>query len=198
MSTTISEGGGGGNFTPAPEGTHVARCVRIIDIGTQPGSDLYPEPRHKVILAWELPEEMVKTDDGERPQLVMQWYTASLHEKSKLRQHLHSWRGKAFTPDELKGFQLKNVLGAPCMLSIVHSEKGRANVASVAKLPKSVHCPIAINDLVHYEIEHGANDVFRAMSEKMQAIIRGAAEWTDDYADEPAPTAGDDDSSLPF
>lgn len=196
MSTTVSEGGGG-NFTPAPEGTHVARCVKIIDIGTQPGSEMYPEPRHKIILGWELPDEMMATDDGgERPHLVMQWYTASLHEKSKLRQHLHSWRGRAFTPEELRGFQLKNVLGVPCMLSVVHTEKGRAVVASVAKLPKAVHCAPAINPLVHYEIEHRDNDVFRGMSDKMQSIIRQAQEWDGPAADDDAHANGDD--GIPF
>jgi hypothetical protein len=33
-----------------------------------------------------------------------------------------AWRGREFTPEELKGFHLKNILGAWCMISVVHNE----------------------------------------------------------------------------
>ena len=55
---------------------------------------------------------------------------------------LRSWRGREFTSAELFGFELETVIGAPCMLSIVHNvgRKGGtfANVSGVMKLPKGM------------------------------------------------------------
>lgn len=171
MSLTVSDSGSG-EFVLVPEGTHVARCVRLIDLGVQPGSVEFPDPKHKVLVAWEIPDELIKFDDEERPALLMQRYTASLHKKSKLRADLESWRGRAFTETELKAFSLKAVLDAPCLLSVVHSQDGKyANVRSVSKLPKGTICPPRINPLMHYEIEDGENTVYLELSEKLRATI---------------------------
>ena len=35
MALIAKESGGGGSFTPVPPGMHLARCYRIIDLGTQ-------------------------------------------------------------------------------------------------------------------------------------------------------------------
>lgn len=171
MSLTASDSGGG-DFTPPPEGTHIARCVRLIDLGMQPGSPEFPEAKRKVLMGWEIPDEPITIDGEERPALVMSRYTMSLHKKAKLRADLESWRGRSFTDAELKGFSLKNVLDQPCMITIVHTPDGRyANVRSIAKMPKGVPCPARVSDLVQYEIEDGQNDVYHALSEKMRATI---------------------------
>jgi len=171
MSLTASDSGGG-DFALPPEGTHIGRCVRVVDLGVQPGSAEFPEPKRKVQFVWEIADEMVTIGGEERPTLVTARYTVSLHKKSKLRADLESWRGRSFTDDELKGFDLKHVLDAPCMITLVHSPDGKyANVRSIAKLPKGVPCSARVSDLVLYEIEDGENTVYQAMSEKMRATI---------------------------
>ena len=53
----------GGGFTPAPEGTHVARCVRLIDLGTQHGEYLgQATVRNQVMVMWELPNTKMPSD----------------------------------------------------------------------------------------------------------------------------------------
>lgn len=191
---------GGGDFTPAPEGTHIARCIRVIDLGTQPGSAMYPEPKHKILIAWEIPGETIKVDGEERPALLQSRYTCSLHKRAKLRADLESWRGRAFSDEELKGFHLKALLGVGCMVTVVHSPDGKyANVRSVTKLPKGIECPRAYNDLQFYEIEDGDSDTYRKLSPKMQALIAESEEWKakngvhDDGYD-----AQSDDTEIPF
>lgn len=189
MGLTLTDNGGGGDYSPVPEGTHIARCVRVIDLGMQPGSQQYPEPRAKVLLAWEIPDEPIKIDGEERPALIMARFTASLHKKSQLRALLESWRGRAFTDEELKGFSLKHILDVPCMVTVVHSEaNGRtyANVKSVAKMPKGVPAPARVTPLTWYEIEDGHNTVYHELSEKLRAAIDVGAGRT---PAEPAPVS---------
>lgn len=184
MSLTISESGGG-DFTPLPEGTHIARCVRVIDLGLQPGSPQFPDPKNKVLFVWEVPDECVNIDGTDRPGLLMARYTSSLHKKSKLRADLESWRGRAFTDAELKGFSLRAVLDATCMITVVHSSDGKfANVRAIAKMPKGVPSPARMSDLLYYEIEDGHNAVYHQLSEKLRETIDIGA---DDSAPVPAP-----------
>lgn len=200
MSLTVSEGG---DFKPVPEGTHPARCVRLIDLGTQPGSQNFPTPQKKVLIGWELPDVEVEYDGEKRPALVVQRYTPSLHEKAKLRQHLEAWRNKRFTPEEKKGFELKKILGHPCLLTILHSEDGKyANVSAVASVPKGLIVPAAHHKLIHYEIEDGESDEFMQLSDKLRATIMQAPEWPGNlqepaHDDEP-PVGAYEDDQIPF
>ena len=41
-------------------------------------------------------------------------------EKANLRKDLESWRGKAFTDDEAKAFDVTNLMGKACMINIIH------------------------------------------------------------------------------
>ncbi len=103
----IAKTTGGSDMTPAPEGTHLARCVQVVDKGTQV-SDFYKKAYHKVMIGWELPEEL-NPDDENLPYLVWGHYTVSLSDNANLRHMLESWRGKRFTAEELDGFNLRNI-----------------------------------------------------------------------------------------
>lgn len=200
MGLTLSDSGGG-DFHVVPEGTHIARCVRVIDLGMQPGSQQYPEPRQKVLLAWEIPDEPVKIDGVEQPAIIQARFTASLHKKSQLRSLLESWRGRAFTEDELKGWSLKSILDVPCMLTVVHSTNGDktwANVKTASKLPKGFVPPARVTAPTWYEIEHGQNDVYHSLSEKLRATIDvGAGRAQPQQAHASAPTAPPRVSAAP-
>lgn len=199
--STVATTKGGGNFTPAPEDNHVARCIWAIDLGTQPGGQY--KPRHQVLLRWELPlAPPFETDEGEsRLFTVNKRFTLSLHENSALRPFLQSWRGQALTPEEEEGFQIGALVGKACMLNVVHNTKdGKtyANIASVARLPQGIHCPQATNKLIHYEIEQGEDDVFRSLPDWVKGLITAAPEWgkSNGHAHEPPPH--DDDDDIPF
>lgn len=126
------------NFAPAPAGVHQAVCVDVVDMGVLEvkwGGEV--KKQHKVRLVWQIDEAM---ESGDR-YIVQKRYTLSLHEKSNLRKELESWRGRAFTPDELKGFDLEKLIGINCFLNVVQTEKDGttyANVASVMPLKKGM------------------------------------------------------------
>ena len=109
-------------YPACPEGLHHAVCVDVVDLGiveTKFGK------KHKLDIVW----QVVPMDDDGGPMLnpdgaryqVRNRYTASLHKKSMLHQNLHSWRGKPFTEDELKEFDVEKLIGANCQIQVIHS-----------------------------------------------------------------------------
>ena len=154
MSLMASEKGGG-DFKKVPEGTHIAVCNMVVDIGMQ---ETNYGPKHKCYIRWELPNEEIEWTDKEGnehkgPMTIGANYTVSLSEKANLRRDLEGWRGKAFTAEELAGFDVFNILGKACQVSVVHNESGGkvyANVSGVVALPKGVSAPELTNDPLKY------------------------------------------------
>lgn len=138
----------GPKFTPAPAGTHAAVCCDVVDLGIVKVEYAgKAKQQHKVNIVWQIEEER---DDG-KPFTVRKRYTVSLHEKSSLRKDLESWRGRAFTDEELRGFDLENLLSVPALLNVIHAP-GRdgstfANVSAIMKLPKTMQPP-SVRDYV--------------------------------------------------
>lgn len=133
-----------GNFERTPEGTHVARCISIVDMGVQTSTFSGEEKSaHKVHVAFELSYE--RTSDN-KPMIVSKRYTVSLHEKASLRKDLEAWRGKSFTKEELDAFDLAKLIGVACMVTVKHStppgsDKTYANIASISGLPRGMEQP---------------------------------------------------------
>lgn len=206
MSGLIASDSGGGDFKRVPAGVFAARCFSVIDLGTQV-VEYQGEVKHqrKVQLGWELYGEdetgaSLTTDDGE-PMSISKRYTLSLSEKSKLRPDLEAWRGRPFTDEELKGFDLHNLLGAPCFLNITHSEKNNktySNIASITPLPKQMReaIPHQHNKNRIYTITDGKNEVYESLYDKLKETIDKAVEWQGVTASSKSPTDFKDD--IPF
>lgn len=176
-----SSDSGSATFTPAPPGTHIARCFRIVDLGTQ-HSEYKGKPtrRNQVLITWELPNETIETESGERPITASRFYTNSLGEKANLRQDLEAWRGRGFTDAELQKFDLETVLGVPCMLTVVAGENGKTKVAGVTGLPKNTQCPEQINESFSFWLDEEFDYTkFEQLSEGVQGIIKKSEEWAE-------------------
>ena len=198
----------GGDFVPAPAGTHIARCVDVISLGTQT-SELFPAS-FKVMIGWELPDEVLVRSDTkeEMPMKVSKEFTLSLSKKANLRKVLESWRGRPFTAQELEGFEVADVLDVPCLLSIIHKTSGAgktyAAIESVSGLAKGMICKPRHHDIVRFEVEQGRNDVFKALPEWIQKKIEACEEWVHppiDREEAPAPEVqphDDGDDAVPF
>lgn len=172
---------GSGDFVQAPVGNHPARCIKLIDIGTQEGEwqgkALF---RRQIVVMWELPTETFKDKEGrDVPFVVSKWYTASLSEKANLRADLVNWRGREFTPAELMGFESKNILDKPCMVQVTHNDKGKAKVTGVSSVPKGFDVPPRVNDLVYFSLERDEFDqaTFDGLGEFFQGKIKTSPEW---------------------
>lgn len=194
---------GGGNFTPAPVGTHVARCFRIIDIGTQHGEYKgEPTRRSQVIVAWELPDELIEIEGEMRPVTTSRFYTNSLGEKANLRRDLESWRGRTFTKEELQRFDLESILGKPCLLTIVGGENGKTKVSGVSGLPRNTICPEQVNPSFTFWLDEWDQDKFDDLSDGLKKLIEKSEEYPEitsgTYGREPEPRADFTDDDIPF
>lgn len=161
----------GGSFAPAPEGLHQAVCVDVVDRGIL---DTSFGPKHKVDIIWQVVPfeddgQEQRDEEGRRFQ-VMQRYTASLHEKALLFQHLKAWRGKPFTEEQLKGFDLDTVIGANCQIQVVHNigsnKKVYANVQAIVPLGKKTDKIRATEDYVRAKdrVKHSNGAAHEAQS----------------------------------
>ena len=198
----IAKDSGGGSFEQAPTGTHVARCYKLIDLGTtEQEFQGEVKKRHQIIVGWELPNELMQTGEfAGQPFTASKFYTLSLHEKANLRHDLKNWRGRDFTDAELKGFNLKNLLGATCLLSVTTNEKGRADVSGVMALPKGSQVPEAVNPSTYFSFSEFDQGTFDGFSEKMQALIAKADEYKA-LNGQPTTAATEEqytDASVPF
>lgn len=191
---------GTATFTPAPVGTHVARCFRIVDLGTQHGEYAgKPTRRNQVLVSWELPEETVEIDGEERPIIASRFYTNSLSEKANLRQDLEAWRGRTFTEAELDRFDLESIIGKPCLLTIVSKgEGGKTKVAGVSGLPKNMQCPPEVNKPFTLWLDEDFDmEKFEALSDGIKKIVEKSEEWYYlQNGDASKPPQGRDDRQL--
>lgn len=166
-----------------PSGTHIARCCSMIHIGTVEwewqGETKYTD---KVRLCFELPNEMRDFGVEEKPMVIEKEYTKSLHEKANLRRDLEGWRGKSFTNQELSSFDITDVLGSPCNLSIIHKTAKSGNefaqIGSISGITKGTKCPDQFNDSFIFNYEDNFNEEWLELQpEWIQDQIKGTDEY---------------------
>ena len=189
MGLTVKASGGASTFKPVPSGMHLARCYRIVDMGTQTTTwKGQSKQQPKVMLQFEVHSEdsdgnPIVTDKGE-PMSISKNFTASLGENAILRQELENWRSRAFTADELKGFQLKNVLGAWAMLSVVKEQGNDGNeytnissINPVSSQIKKAGLPEGHNELKIFDLENPDMALFETFGNKIKEKIQSTPEW---------------------
>lgn len=211
----------GGNFERCPPGMHLARCYRIMDLGTQKSEYMgQTKYLHKIMIGWELHGvdeggKPLTMFDG-RPFAIFKNYTLSWSEKANLRLDLQSWRGKPFSQEEMRKFDLKNVLGAWCMLNVIErqGQNGNtySNVDSVSPVPtiiKQNGLPQPVNKNEMFNLQEPDWVLFETFSDNLkQKIINSpefekvkkAADYQSDAnaeANSPKP-AFDEDDDIPF
>lgn len=150
----------GGEYELIPEDLHLAVCYAIYDLGTQ-YSEKWEKSVHKVLIVWEIPGCRGDFEkDGQRvslPRSISKRYRISLHKKADLRKDLESWRGRMFSEEELKGFDLKKLLGVPCQIQVLHSkvdDKTYSNISAITKAPSNTKIKPE-NPTVFFSFEEG-------------------------------------------
>ena len=166
-----------------PSGTHIARCYSMIHIGTveweYAGETKYTD---KIRIIFELPHEMREFSEERKPMVIEKEYTKSLHEKSNLRRDLEGWRGRSFSNQELNSFDITNVLGSSCNVSVIHktSKSGNefAQIGSISSMTKGSDCPEQINPNFIFNYEDNFNEEWLEQQPKW---IQDQIKNTDEY-----------------
>lgn len=172
---------GGSDFKGLPAGTHIAVCNLVADVGIQPGSGMFPAPKHQIYVRFEVPAERISWEKDnvkyEGPQVIGQFFTASMNEKANLRKQLESWRGVAFTDEQAEAFDVSTILGKPCMLSVVEKPSGDkvySNIKAISGLPKGIPAPNPENDLLYYAPDEPAafKNLPKWLQEKIEKQVK--------------------------
>lgn len=159
---------------PLEAGTYPAVCYGLVDIGDQ-YSEAFKKSSHQVVVLWEIPSEKIEIDGEQKSRVMSKTYTCSLYEKAKLRQDLNAWRGRDFTPEELAKFDLKNIVGAPCLLTVVQTQRGErtyANVGGVGSLIKGMEKPKGTLDKIVFDLDTDPLDKIAELPEWIQERIK--------------------------
>jgi hypothetical protein len=168
------------SFENPPAGVHPARLIRILDLGSQPSS--FPGQTklvRKIVLSFELLGEE-RMSDG-RPFVVTRRFSMTIGEKSALRPFLEGWRGRKYSPEDLRnGLPIENTLGQYALLTLIESERdGRmyANIASASMLPKGMPKPEGVNAIQLLDLDDFNWAIFDALSDKLKETIKASPEY---------------------
>lgn len=151
----IAKDSGSINIEKLEGGVYTAVSQAIIDLGLQV-SEKFDKTQRKFMMVWVVLGEEVEINGQKQPRTISKEYSFSLNEKSTLRKDLQAWRGKAFTEDELMGFNLLNILNKACQLQILLEEKNGKkynNIASIMALPKGTQIE-TLEDVYHFDLEN--------------------------------------------
>lgn len=169
-----------------PSGNYIARCYQMLQIGTVEEMVMGTmKTLNKVRIGWELPTEqkIFNPEKGEQPFVISKEFTLSMHEKSNLRKLLASWRGKDFTEEEAKCFDITKLLSVPCMINVIHKpsksdpSKVYEEISNVSPMPKGVKCPPQINKTMLLEFENFDIDLFNSLPDFIKLKVQSSAEY---------------------
>lgn len=171
-----------------PEGQYLALCIDVYDAGwwEKMEGDGWAQ-KCKIVFVLD------DNDDEGKPYLLDIFETLSLHEKANLHKLLVSWRGKAFTPEQLKGFDLETLVNVGALIQVVHKPKknggARAMVGAIMLPPKGSQLPSAPANYVR------DRDREEPFADKHPAPKGAGTSTSDDGADD---ALNDEDDDLPF
>ena len=190
MGFIAKDSGGEGNFKKVPPGVYVARCYSLIDIGTQVSDGQYgSKEQHKIRIGFEIFGEddngndlTIDVDGKPMPLTISKTYTLSLNEKASLRKDLGAWRGRDFTEEEAKAFDVSKLINAYCMVNVTTSEnngKTYTNIAGLTPLPQALKNakPAPVHEPVMFDLDEPDWGVFQHFHEKLQETIKKSPQF---------------------
>ena len=203
-----------GNYKRVPPGLYMGRCYSLIDLGTQLSNGQFgAKLQHKIRIGFELFGEdesgkplTIDVDGTEMPLTITKSYTVSLGDKAALRLDLAAWRGRDFTDEEAKAFDVSKLLGAYGMVNVTTKETGGkvySNIAGLTPIPGALKNakPAPVHQNVIFDLDAPDMDVFATFHEKLQAAIMKSPEWANATGGKhttPPDTEGEDIPDCPF
>lgn len=198
-----------------PTGNYIARCYKMIHIGTLTKNFGKGDQEQNVIrLYFELPTELRVFKDREEPKPISvdKEYTMSMGEKGNLRKDLKSWRGKDFTAEEAENFDVSKLIGVPCLINLIHTPKKSdpsvvyETISSITPLMKGLECPPQFNESFEFSVSDFKQEAFDKLPEFFQKEVQKSKEYKAMFEaktetapqPEPANIGAENEDDMPF
>lgn len=204
---------------PVPAGLHPFVLYGCYHVGVIPSKGGF-DAKDTVILAFELPEVeplKYKEEDGTmtlKPRIMSKRFNLSFHEKSTLRLQLESWRGRAFTDEEMKSFELQKLLGASGQLQVMHQNREGKTYASVTNLlpaPKgtkykgtlaqqlfSIHALDHAEELNQFNLPEWIEDLIKSSEDYQDLVRSGGRRQQEEVVNNQQENADSNEDDIPF
>lgn len=167
-----------------PAGNYVAICYSMIQIGTVDNTYKgVTKKTPKLRLGWELVDELKVFKEGDKPKplVIEKEYSLYMTDKSNLRKDLESWRGATWTDKEAEDFDVTKLIGASCMLNIIHhtSDAGKVyeKIAGITKVPKNLPVAKQFNSSRVVEFDKWDQELFESLPDFITDQIKTSLEY---------------------
>lgn len=181
MSMIVKENGGA-EIPVLEAGVYTAYSSALIDLGVQ-RSEKFQKDTRKLRIIWTVMNEEIDLNGEKHARTISKEYSFSLGDKSTLRKDLQAWRGKSFTAEELKGFDLRTILNKACQLQIIVEEKDGKhfnNIAGIMALPKGTVVDVPKTGIVFDTYNSDTWINYEKAPKFMQDKIKQAINMTDE------------------
>ena len=173
-----------------PEGTHLAICVQLIDIGTQTMTwKERTDSVRRVRLGFEIPDILREWHDDETgedvkiPALLGREVSLTLGKKSALRKEILKPWGLISEVDGGAGLGI--VLGLPALITVSHEEKDERmydNIVAISSLPAGMTAPSPSRDPVLFHMGDTKNPTIdRTIFDELPEWIQERIMKSDEY-----------------
>lgn len=174
--------------TLPPEGTHVARVIGFVYMGTITEDGKFGvTTNQKVRLTWELPDELhvFKEGEGAKPLVHSEEYNlvmGTTAKPSKIRPIIEGILGTSLSDEEAYKFDAESLVNMPCLISLkkAKSQKGAdyMKLASTSKLMKGQTCKEAFNELRVFNYAEKYDEKYL---ESLPSFIKDKMKSSDEY-----------------
>jgi hypothetical protein len=160
-----------------------AVCYGLYDVGHQ-YDEKYAKYVHKCIILWEIPEKRIVIErEGVKkdyPYTLSKKYTVSLNDKSNLKKDLETWRGRAFSEQELVGFDVSSIVGVNCLLQVMitGTDKKYNTITAILPLHKGMTPVEPENKIQSFSIKDN-DSIPEAAPEWIKTMIEKSREYSD-------------------
>ena len=171
---------------PVEPGTYLAICVGVYDLGEQQtewkGKTRYS---NQIMFTFELSGVTIEVDGEQKPRQLSRSFAVSTSSKSGLRKFLTSWRGRAFTDEEIRAFNTDTLLGRSAMIQVVLNDTGEySNIDGVMQIPKGMPAPTTESELHKFNIDEWDDQEFDALPDWIQEKIKNSTQYQQTHAPE--------------
>lgn len=166
-----------------PQGTHIARVIRFIELGTQKVEWKGEEKeQYKIWLDFELVDKTHVFKEGEEPKpfVVGSKLTFSMGSKANLRKIVEGIIGVGLLDHEAEAFDIEQLLGKACLVNIKNvtkNDKTYTNIETTTPLMEGMTAKEAFNPITKLTFTSWSKEIFESLPNFLKDQITASPQF---------------------